>query len=247
MKNVYRCFHAYLREHCVNRYSRIWMIEMMKTSVIKKHFSPNALTLSQQGSGPSRTSNIYKSVQKRKTTLDWSNFQTGISSLFDISWPTLRFANFRRTWKSIIRIWYEIFSIMLALNKVHKLKIISSQVQAFQSLLIWLEKNREGVWKNENNGEQEKREKRQNKEMESKESEERGKEKRVRKKKKKRSGARNGERGLSISKVMVIVMRGWLKSLGRRKSFALQRFEPEHCTSSDDQERRRMDDNGNNG
>lgn len=44
--------------------------------------------------------------------------------------------------------------------------------------------------------------------MESKESEERGKEKRVRKKKKKRSGARNGERGLSISKVMVIVMRG---------------------------------------
>ena len=41
--------------------------------------------------------------------------------------------------------------------------------------------------------------------MESKESEERGKEKRVRKKKKKRSGARNG---LSISKVMVIVMRG---------------------------------------
>ena len=179
MKNVYRCFHAYLREHCVNRYSRIWMIEMMKTSVIKKHFSPNALTLSQQGSGPSRTSNIYKSVQKRKTTLDWSNFQTGISSLFDISWPTLRFANFRRTWKSIIRIWYEIFSIMLALNKVHKLKIISSQVQAFQSLLIWLEKNREGVWKNENNVEQEKREKRQNKEMESKESEERGKEKRV--------------------------------------------------------------------
>ena len=82
--------------------------------------------------------------------------------------------------------------------------------------------------------------------MESKESEEREKEKRKRER-----GARNGERGLSISKVMMImmmmivmiVMRGRLKSLGRRKSFALQRFEPEHCTSSDDQEGR-MDDDG---
>ena len=80
--------------------------------------------------------------------------------------------------------------------------------------------------------------------MERKESEERGKEKRVRREKEKKRGARNGERGLSISKVMMmIVMRVRLKSLGRRKSFALQRFEPEHCTS-DDQERRRMDDDG---
>ena len=91
--------------------------------------------------------------------------------------------------------------------------------------------------------------------MESRESEERGKEKRVRKEKEKRRGARNGGRGLSISKVMMImmmimlmimmmiVMRGRLKNLGRRKSFALQRFEPEPCTS-EDQERRRMDDDG---
>ena len=87
--------------------------------------------------------------------------------------------------------------------------------------------------------------------MESRESEERGKEKRVRKEKEKRRGARNGGRGLSISKVMMImmmimlmiVMRSRLKNLRRRKSFALQRFEPEPCTS-EDQERRRMDDDG---
>ena len=61
-----------------------------------------------------------------------------------------------------------------------------------------------------------------------KESKKRQKENRVRKEKEK-------EKAMMI--MMMIVMRGRLKSLGRRKSFALQRFEPEHCTSSDDQER----------
>ena len=64
-----------------------------------------------------------------------------------------------------------------------------------------------------------------------KESKKRQKENRVRKEKEK-------EKAMMIMMMIVmIVMRGRLKSLGRRKSFALQRFEPEHCTSSDDQER----------
>ena len=66
-----------------------------------------------------------------------------------------------------------------------------------------------------------------------KESKKRQKENRVRKEK---------EKAMMI--MMMIVMRGRLKSLGRRKSFALQRFEPEHCTSSDDQEKRMVHDNG---
>ena len=76
--------------------------------------------------------------------------------------------------------------------------------------------------------------------MVSKESKEREKEKRVRKEKEKEK-----EKAMMIMMMIVmIVMRGRLKSLGRRKSFALQRFEPEHCTSSDDQEKRMVHDNG---